>query len=88
MNGKDEHQHCNQDGRSGIANVGQVPAVCDPFEEVAPAENEDRLSEEPEEYEDAEADEDWRLVACHRAHAVVVALHRVCDLFMSLGWGG
>ena len=84
MNRQHKHEDGHEDSRSGIANVGEIPAVGDPLEEVAPSEDEDGFSEEPEEDEDAEACQNRPLVARCRTHALVMLLHRLRDLFVSL----
>jgi len=74
--------HWSQDGRGGVADVGQVPSVGGPLEQVAPSENENRFSEKPEENEDGEAGQDGPLVAARRAHLLVVLVQCLSDLTM------
>ncbi len=55
VNWQHKHEHGHEDGWSGVTNVGEVPTVGDPFEEVPPSEDKDGFSEEPEEDEDPKA---------------------------------
>ena len=84
MGRQDKHENGNEDGGSGVADVGQVAAVGDPLEQVAPAENENGLSEKPEENEDPEAGQDGPLMAARRSHAVVMLVHGLSDLTVPL----
>ena len=78
-----EHEDGNQDGGSGVADVGEVSPIGGPLEEIPPAEDEDGFPEEPEEEEEGEAGEDGPLVAGGRSHRLVVTLHRVSDLLVT-----
>ena len=84
VGGQDKHENGNEDGWRGVADVGQVAAVRDPLEQVAPAENENGLSEKPEEYEDGEAGQDGPLMAARRSHAEVMLVHGLSDLTVPL----
>ncbi len=83
MGWQHEHEDGNQDGGSGVSDVGEVSPIGGPLEEVTPAEDEDGFPEEPEEEEEGEAGEDGPLVAGGRTHRLVVTLHRVSDLLVT-----